>query len=995
MQLSAQQTYQLVWSDEFDSTAIDTTKWSFQIGDGTSYELPPGWGNGELEWYLVENATVANGFLSITAKEEQIMEYDYTSARLRTKNKGDWTYGRFEMSAKLPLGKGLWPAFWMFPTEEFYGGWAASGELDIMELIGSVPDSVFGTIHYGGSFPANIFTSEHFVLPTGQTFADTFHVFAVEWEYGEIRWFVDDSLYATQTDWYSTAAPFPAPFDRDFHILLNVAVGGTLPGPPDSTTIFPQTMMVDYVRVYQAVNNTAPDITIITPPNGASFPSGSDIHITVDANDTTGNIQKVLFFQGDAQLGENTQSPYEYTVSNVSAGCYTIIAKAIDDYGAAAFDSVSIIVDSCIQAPYLMVPAKLPGVIEAENYDIGGQGVAYNDIDPGINNGNAFGNEYRVDEGVDILYNMDNRFGYHIDWIENGEWLEYQVNVQSSDAYTVDLRIASESNGGSLYIEFDGVDKTGLITFAPTGGWQDWVTVRTENISLDSGVQTMRIVMTDSAFILNHIEFQTDTSIVVDSLVIFDDFEDGDISDWSFFPGNNASGSGTVISDQPAEGTYYLSTDWSGTGSNSFFYGGFFKNLDNSAQIVLPESPWINIYLYNESITSVDEYAFEITIREDTDGNGWTNGQEDSKRLDTYFSTSDFNDRWILVSAPVDSFLDIGTGGNGFFDGKLDELVIVVSQVMGDNPSDVNVDMDFIAFSQGGPLETIIFEDFEDGDISDWSFFPGNTASGSGTVLDDRPAEGTYYLSTDWSGSGSNSFFYGGFFKNLDNSAQIDLPDNPWINIYLYNESTTSVNEYAFEITIREDTDGNGWTNGQEDSKRLDTYFSTSDFNDRWIWVSAPIDSFMDIGTGGNGFFDGKLDELVIVVSQVVGDNPSDVNVDMDFITFSRGPSIPLVTGLNVINDQIKQPDKYELYFAYPNPFNPSTTITYYLPKQSQVNIDVFNTIGEKVKTLVNDMQSAGKYKVIFDARDLASGVYFYQLRAGSFVETKKMMMMK
>jgi beta-glucanase (GH16 family) len=805
IQLSAQQTYQLVWSDEFDSNAIDTTKWSFQIGDGTSYNLPPGWGNGELEWYLAENATVENGFLSITAKEEQIMEYDYTSARIRTKDKGDWTYGRFEMSAKLPLGQGLWPAFWMYPTEEFYGGWAASGELDIMELIGSAPDSVFGTIHYGGSFPANIFTSEYFVLPAGQTFADTFHVFAVEWEYGVISWYVDDFLYATQTDWYSSGGPFPAPFDRDFHILLNVAVGGSLPGTPDSTTIFPQTMIVDYVRVYKVADNTPPNITITNPPNGATIPSGSDIHITVDASDTTGNIIKVLFFQGDAQLGEDTESPYEYTVHNVSAGCYDISVKAFDNYGAAASDTVSIIVDSCVQAPYLMVPAEIPGVIEAENYDIGGQGVAYNDSDPGINNGNALGNEYRVDEGIDLLYNTDNWFGYYVGWIENGEWLEYQVNVQSSGIYKVDLRIASESNGGSLYIEFDGVDKTGPITFDSTGGWQDWETVRTKNISLNAGVQTIRVVMTDSAFNLNHIEFQIDTIVVVDSLVIFDDFEDGDISDWSFFPGNSAGGGGMVLDDRPAEGTYYLSTDWSGTGSNSFFYGGFYKNLDNSAQIDLPVNPWINIYLYNESITSVNEYAFEVTIREDTDGNGWTSGQEDSKRLDTYFSTSDFNDRWILVSAPVDSFMDIGTGGNGFFDGKLDELVIVISQVVGDNPSDVNVDIDFIAFSQGGPL----------------------------------------------------------------------------------------------------------------------------------------------------------------------------------------------ITGLNVLHDQIKHPDKYELDFAYPNPFNPSTSITYYLPKESHVQIEVFNTLGQKVKTLVRKMQSAGKYSVIFDARDLASGVYIYRLKAGSFVETKKMVLMK
>ena len=157
--------------------------------------------------------------------------------------------------------------------------------------------------------------------------------------------------------------------------------------------------------------------------------------------------------------------------------------------------------------------------------------------------------------------------------------------------------------------------------------------------------------------------------------------------------------------------------------------------------------------------------------------------------------------------------------------------------------------------------------------------------------------------------------------------------------------------------------------------------------------MSAPVDSFMDIGTGGNGFFDGKLDELVIVISQVVGDNPSDVNVDIDFIAFSQGG--PLITGLNVLHDQIKNPDKYELDFAFPNPFNPSTSITYYLPKQSHVQIEVFNTLGQKVKTLVRKMQSAGKYSVIFDARNLASGVYIYRLKAGSFIETKKMVLMK
>ena len=245
---SVAQTYELVWSDEFDGTLVDQSKWEFQIGDGCPDLC--GWGNGELQYYRAENATVGGGLLTITAKEEAFGFSDYTSARLRTKGKADWEYGRFEMRAKLPIGKGLWPAFWMLPAQDSYGGWAASGEIDVMELVGHEPERVLGTLHYGGTFPANTYSGDHYDLASG-TFNDDFHVFAVEWEAGEIRWYVDGIHYQTQTAWWSTGGPYPAPFDQPFYMLLNVAVGGDWPGPPDGSTQFPQTMVVDYVRVYE------------------------------------------------------------------------------------------------------------------------------------------------------------------------------------------------------------------------------------------------------------------------------------------------------------------------------------------------------------------------------------------------------------------------------------------------------------------------------------------------------------------------------------------------------------------------------------------------------------------------------------------------------------------------------------------------------------------------------------------------------------------------
>jgi hypothetical protein len=155
---------------------------------------------------------------------------------------------------KLPYGQGLWPAFWMLPTDWVYGGWAASGEIDIMELVGHAPNVVHGTIHYHGEWPENWSSGGSWTLPSGN-FSDDFHVFALEWQEGIMRWYVDGIHYLTRTSWDTVAgAPFPAPFDQRFHLLLNVAVGGNWPGNPDPSTVFPQQMVVDYVRVYSATN---------------------------------------------------------------------------------------------------------------------------------------------------------------------------------------------------------------------------------------------------------------------------------------------------------------------------------------------------------------------------------------------------------------------------------------------------------------------------------------------------------------------------------------------------------------------------------------------------------------------------------------------------------------------------------------------------------------------------------------------------------------------
>ena len=243
----------LVWNDEFNGSSIDAAKWNHEVNAS-------GGGNNELQYYTQrkKNSFVENGNLVIEAHREQFMDVegtrDYTSARMTTRGRGDWKYGRFEIRARLPKGQGIWPAIWMMPTASEYGGWAASGEIDIMEIIGSKPDLLHGTLHFGGSYPNNQSSGSSHQLSSG-SLSSEFHTYAIEWKEGEIRWYIDDFLYSRKTEWNSANAAYPAPFDKEFFMILNVAVGGNWPGSPDASTVFPQRMEVDYVRVYEAISN--------------------------------------------------------------------------------------------------------------------------------------------------------------------------------------------------------------------------------------------------------------------------------------------------------------------------------------------------------------------------------------------------------------------------------------------------------------------------------------------------------------------------------------------------------------------------------------------------------------------------------------------------------------------------------------------------------------------------------------------------------------------
>lgn len=257
-----------VFADEFNGTTVDLTKWEMQNGDGCSYGIC-GWGNSELQSYQSANATVANGLLTITAKKQRVGSKAYTSARMRTLNLGgQWTHGRFEARMKTPKGSGMWPAFWMLPANTTVA-WPTSGEVDIQESTGQKNMFDWGTIHYGSSTANHQFLSTQ-IYKQPDSWADAFHVYSVVWSTNKISWYIDDVLYASKTPSDMANASDWTFENYQYYLILNLAVGGTLGGTVDDTAL-PQTLQVDYVRVYTYPQPSLSGPLIVEPNSPATY----------------------------------------------------------------------------------------------------------------------------------------------------------------------------------------------------------------------------------------------------------------------------------------------------------------------------------------------------------------------------------------------------------------------------------------------------------------------------------------------------------------------------------------------------------------------------------------------------------------------------------------------------------------------------------------------------------------------------------------------------
>ncbi|MBW8002795.1 MAG: family 16 glycosylhydrolase [Planctomycetes bacterium] len=486
-----QKSYKLVWSDEFNSKPIKASNWQHEVYPGVVSTAQ------QVQYYTDrrENSFIKNGRLIIQADKEKYDISNYTSARLNSYGKFDFLYGKVEARIKMPKGQGIQSKLWLLPVDLNYGVWAASGQIDVVGVNGQNPKEIAGGIYFGSHGHGSDHIAKSF-SDQRTDFSRDFHVYTLEWQPYEMRWYVDEKLYAIQNDWSTTGGLYPAPFDKPFYLGMNISIAREV----DENISWPQQMAVDWIRVYETVGNNKPPQVKITSPADKAILSG-DVIVEVDASDPEGKLKKVQFYKNDELIGESTRPPYSFNWPAID-GCYKIRARAIDTQDYVGADGISIEYGiGCPPEPFSGVPAQIPGKIEAEDFDKSVKGESYYDTDTG----NA-GGAYRRDVSVDIQDCEEG--GFDIGWMITDEWLQYTVNVAKSGTYDIICRVATPQDGAKIHIEFDGENKTGTMAIPNTGDWQKYTDLVAKNVELKAGKQVMKLFVEYEGLNLNYIEIK-------------------------------------------------------------------------------------------------------------------------------------------------------------------------------------------------------------------------------------------------------------------------------------------------------------------------------------------------------------------------------------------------------------------------------------------------------------------------------------------------------
>jgi beta-glucanase (GH16 family) len=482
--------YEQVWAEEFDGADLDAARWTCPTHHGVVRSAR------DAGFYTDRpaNVRIEDGRLKIMARKEAFDLASYTTARLHTHGKRAFTYGRFSVRMKVPVAAGVRPQVGLRPVELKYGGWPASGGVDIVDAVDGVPHAA---LHFGGSGPRGTHVADRYPEADGGARGDGFHVYTLEWQPYEIRWYCDGELVAVRNDWSSAGGPYPAPFDRPFYIAVGLAVENPEAAEREG---WPYALEIDWIRVAQAEGNRAPSVRLLQPAADATIPAGGDVLLRAEASDPDGDLAGVAFYQGMTRLGLDREPPFAFDWA-APDGCYTVTARAVDEAGFARAESVEITVGrGCPPTPFGGTPARIPGRIEAENFDESRKGEAYFDTDPG-NNGGA----YRRESAVDIEPCSDG--GFNLGWMIGGEWTRYTVEVAETSAYDVRCRVASPNDTARIRLELDGENITGPLTIPNTGDWQSFADVTVRGVRLTAGEHVLRMVVEREGLNLDYIEF--------------------------------------------------------------------------------------------------------------------------------------------------------------------------------------------------------------------------------------------------------------------------------------------------------------------------------------------------------------------------------------------------------------------------------------------------------------------------------------------------------
>ncbi len=479
--------WNLSWSDEFEGNEVDRTKWNFQVGGG-------GWGNGEAQYYTNgANSTVADGYLTIEARKENYGGNQFTSSRMNNANKGDFLFGRVEVRAKLPSTGGTWPAIWTLPTEWVYGGWPDCGEIDIMEHTGNNLGHVFGTIHTGA------YNHQDGTQRGGGVYfsdvADSFHVYALEWYPDHLDWYYDDQLVFSFDNEYNTFAEWP--YDIKHHLLLNVAVGGGLGGNINYNGVWPQQMVVDYVRIYDFDLGSGDTIPPGAPGDLKAQVSGISVELSWESSSDDGFIEYYYIYKNSELI--DSVSGTNYNVRYLQPLTEYLFSIQASDFGGNTSEMVSVSVST-----QDIESIALPGIIQAENFI--------------------------YMEGIQTETCTDVGGGRNIGYLDPGDWLQYYVDVDSSGPYYLWVRAAAQSLTGSFQLIDENDNVLTTVQTPATGGWQNWETVISGSFQLNKGKQFLTLKSLAREFNINWLEVSRDSASAVHTT------EDNPVPDMRLYP---------------------------------------------------------------------------------------------------------------------------------------------------------------------------------------------------------------------------------------------------------------------------------------------------------------------------------------------------------------------------------------------------------------------------------------------------------------------------